>query len=162
MACSRVNFTFTFTFTLHASSSQYAQQSAPGHCTVNTPETLWVVLGTLGWHRNASFAGLPTSFAKADYRCSAQRSVSWHNEYICAVETRNSWNTVFGEVSATVQLVPRSKHTAYLLRSQSGNAMWQLFVLRSAQSTVNTLCGQNAELLNVKLAVHALTTVRYI
>jgi len=26
----------------------------------------------------------------------------------------------------------------------------------------NTLCGQNVELLNVKLAVHIVTTVRYI
>jgi hypothetical protein len=28
--------------------------------------------------------------------------------------------------------------------------------------TPNTLCGQNIELLNVKLAVHIVTTVRYI
>jgi len=27
---------------------------------------------------------------------------------------------------------------------------------------INTLCGQNVELLNVKLAVHLVTTVRYI
>ena len=27
---------------------------------------------------------------------------------------------------------------------------------------INTLCGQNVELLNVKLAVHIMTTVRYI
>jgi len=27
---------------------------------------------------------------------------------------------------------------------------------------INTVCGQNVELLNVKLAVHILTTVRYI
>jgi hypothetical protein len=27
---------------------------------------------------------------------------------------------------------------------------------------VNTLCGQNVELLNVKLVVHIVTTVRYI
>jgi hypothetical protein len=27
---------------------------------------------------------------------------------------------------------------------------------------INTLCGQNVELLNVKLAVHIVTTVRYI
>ena len=27
---------------------------------------------------------------------------------------------------------------------------------------INTLCGQNVDLLNVKLAVHIVTTVRYI
>jgi len=27
---------------------------------------------------------------------------------------------------------------------------------------INTLCGQNVELLNVKLAVHIVTTVRYV
>ena len=27
---------------------------------------------------------------------------------------------------------------------------------------INTLCGQNAEVLNVKLVVHIVTTVRYI
>jgi len=27
---------------------------------------------------------------------------------------------------------------------------------------INTVCGQNVELLNVKLAVHIVTTVRYI
>jgi hypothetical protein len=27
---------------------------------------------------------------------------------------------------------------------------------------INTLCGQNVELLNVKLAIHIVTTVRYI
>ena len=27
---------------------------------------------------------------------------------------------------------------------------------------INTLCGQNVELLNVKLAVHIVTTVRYL
>ena len=27
---------------------------------------------------------------------------------------------------------------------------------------INTLCGQNVELLNVKLVVHTVTTVRYI
>ena len=31
-----------------------------------------------------------------------------------------------------------------------------------SQIHINTLCGQNVELLNVKLAVHIVTTVRYI
>jgi len=33
-----------------------------------------------------------------------------------------------------------------------------LFVLRSKQNNINTLCGQNVELLNVKLVVHIMTT----
>jgi hypothetical protein len=41
---------------------------------------------------------------------------------------------------------------------------WEIIAVCSEMHTkyINTVCGQNVELLNVKLVVHIVTTVRYI
>jgi hypothetical protein len=63
----------------------------------------------------------------------------------------------------SIQSVPRSKHTASRLYSQLMLCREIMAVCSQIHTKhINTLCGQNVELLNVKLAVHIVTTVRYI
>ena len=60
----------------------------------------------------------------------------------------------------TIQSVPRSKHSGSVIKTS------QLILYRKINSVcseihtkhINTLCGQNVELLNVKLVVHIVTT----
>ena len=57
-----------------------------------------------------------------------------------------------------VQSVPRTKHSPSVLQTQS--VYREIIAVCSEIHTkrINTLCGQNVELLNVKLAVHIVTT----
>jgi hypothetical protein len=63
-----------------------------------------------------------------------------------------------------VQSVPRSKHTLSVIKTSQLIMYREIIAVCSQIHTkhINTVCGQNVELLNVKLAVHIVTTVRYI
>ena len=56
--------------------------------------------------------------------------------------------------------VPHSKHSAKVLRTSQLMQYREIIAVCSQIHTkhINTLCGQNVELLNVKLAVHIVTT----
>ena len=56
--------------------------------------------------------------------------------------------------------VPRSKHSASVLKTSQLMLYREIIAVCSEIHTkhINTLCGQNVELLNVKLAVHIVTT----
>ena len=58
------------------------------------------------------------------------------------------------------QFVPRSKHTASVIKTSQSMLYREIMAVCSQIHTkhINTLCGQNVELLNVKLAVHIVTT----
>ena len=58
------------------------------------------------------------------------------------------------------QSVPRSKHTVSVIQTGQLMLYREIIVVCSEIHTkhINTLCGQNVELLNVKLAVHIVTT----
>ena len=59
------------------------------------------------------------------------------------------------------QSVPRSKHTASLLQKTSQLMLYREIMAVCSQihtEHINAMCGQNVELLNVKLAVHIVTT----
>jgi hypothetical protein len=59
-----------------------------------------------------------------------------------------------------VQSVPRSKHCGCVIKSSQLILYREIMSVCSEINTkhINTLCGQNVELLNVKLAVHIVTT----
>jgi len=63
-----------------------------------------------------------------------------------------------------IQSVPRSKHSVSVIIPSQLMLCRDIIAVCSQIHTkhINTLCGQNVELLNVKLAVHIVTTVRYI
>ena len=60
----------------------------------------------------------------------------------------------------------RAVNTLYISVIQTSQLMlyWEIMAVYSEIHTkhINTLCGQKGELLSVKLAVHIVTTVRYI
>ena len=58
------------------------------------------------------------------------------------------------------QSVPRSKPSASVSKTDKLMLYREIIAVRSEIHTkhINTLCGQNVELLNVKLVVHILTT----
>jgi len=58
------------------------------------------------------------------------------------------------------QSVPRSKHIVYVIKTSQLMLYREIMAVCSEIHTkhINTLCGQNVELLNVKLAVHIVTT----
>ena len=58
------------------------------------------------------------------------------------------------------QSVPRSKHSVSVVKSSQLMMYREIIAVCSQIHTkhINTLCGQNVELLNVKLAVHIVTT----
>jgi hypothetical protein len=62
------------------------------------------------------------------------------------------------------QSVPRSKHSVSVIKTCQLMLYREIIAVCSEIHTkhINTVCGQNVELLNVKLAVHIVTTVRYI
>ena len=77
-----------------------------------------------------------------------------------AVERRK---TTGSEVYLRIQSAPRSKHTASLLYSQLMLYREIMAVCSEIHTKhINTLCGQNVELLNVKVALRIVTTVRYV
>ena len=58
------------------------------------------------------------------------------------------------------QSVPRSKHSPPLLQKTGQLMLYREIIAVCSQihtKHINTLCGQNVELLNVKLAVHTVT-----
>ena len=59
------------------------------------------------------------------------------------------------------QLVPRSEHCVCVIKTSQLMLYREIIAVCSQIHTkhINTLCGQNVELLNVKLVVHIVTTV---
>ena len=59
-----------------------------------------------------------------------------------------------------MQSVPRSKHYVSVIKESQLMLYREIMAVCSQIHTkhINTLCGQNVELLNVKLAVHIVTT----
>ena len=59
-----------------------------------------------------------------------------------------------------IQSVPRSKHTASVIKTSQLMLYREIIAVCSEIHTkhINTLCGQNVELLNVKLVVQVVTT----
>ena len=63
------------------------------------------------------------------------------------------------ELHLKTQSVPRSKHSVSVI--QTSQLMLLIIIAVCSHihiKHINTLCGQNVELLNVKLAVHIVTT----
>jgi hypothetical protein len=58
------------------------------------------------------------------------------------------------------QSVPRSKHSALIIKTDKLMSFRVIIAVCSVIHTkyINTLCGQNVELLNVKLVVYIVTT----
>jgi len=58
------------------------------------------------------------------------------------------------------QSVPRSKHSVSVIKTSQLMLYREIIAVCSQIHTkhINTLCGQNADLLNVKLAVYVVTT----
>jgi hypothetical protein len=65
---------------------------------------------------------------------------------------------------STAQSVPRSKLSPSVIQTSQLMLYREIIAVCSQIHTkhINTLCGQNVEMLNVKLVVHIVTTVRYI
>src|SRR5215510_4093577 len=59
-----------------------------------------------------------------------------------------------------IQSVPHSKHSVSVIKTSQLMLYREIIAVCSQIHTkhINTLCGQNVELLNVKLAVHIVTT----
>ena len=59
-----------------------------------------------------------------------------------------------------IQSVPRRKHSALVLKTDKLMLYSEIIAVCAEIHTkhTNTLCGRNVELLNVKLAVHMVTT----
>jgi len=64
------------------------------------------------------------------------------------------------ELHLKTQSVPRSKHSVSVIKTSQLMLYREIIAVCSEIHTkhINTLCGQNVELLNVKLAVHIVTT----
>ena len=64
------------------------------------------------------------------------------------------------ELHSNIQSVPRSKLSASVIKTNQFMLYREIIAVCSQIHTkhINTLCGQNAELLNVKLLVHIVTT----
>ena len=62
--------------------------------------------------------------------------------------------------SKNIRSVPRSKHPVSDIQTSQLMLYSEIIAVCSEIHTkhINTLCGQNVELLNVKLAVHIVTT----
>jgi hypothetical protein len=63
------------------------------------------------------------------------------------------------KLKQSFQLVPRSKHSVSVIKTSQLMLYREIIAVCSKVRTehINTLCGQNVELLNVKLAVHIVT-----
>ena len=64
------------------------------------------------------------------------------------------------QLHVKIQSVPRSKHTVSVIQTSQLMLYREIMAVCSQIHTkhINALCGQNVELLNVKLAVHIVTT----
>jgi hypothetical protein len=60
-----------------------------------------------------------------------------------------------------IQSVPRSKHSASVIKTSQLMLYREIIAVCSEIHTkhINTVCGQNVELLNVKLVVRTVTTI---
>jgi hypothetical protein len=69
--------------------------------------------------------------------------------------TKNEYNAYI-----KIQPVPRSKHSVSIIKTSQLMLYREIIAVCSEIHTkhINTLCGQNVELLNVKLVVHIVTT----
>ena len=61
-----------------------------------------------------------------------------------------------------IQSVPRSKHSISVIKTGQLMLYREIMAVCSQIHTkhINTLCGQNVEIVNVKLVVHTVTTGR--
>ena len=69
------------------------------------------------------------------------------------------------ELYVNTQSVPRKKTLSVSFIKTNQLMLYREIIAVCSQihtKHINTLCGQNVELLNVKLVVHIVTTVRYI
>ena len=68
------------------------------------------------------------------------------------------------ELYINTRPVPRSKHSVSVIETNQLMLYREIIAVCSEIHTkhINTLCGQSAEFVNVKLAVHIVTAVRYI
>ena len=64
------------------------------------------------------------------------------------------------ELHLQIQSIPRSKHSVSVIQTSQLMLYREIVAVCSQIHTkhINTLCGQNVELLNVKLVVHIVTT----
>jgi 2-C-methyl-D-erythritol 4-phosphate cytidylyltransferase len=69
-------------------------------------------------------------------------------------------NNDLPELYREIQSVPLSKHTVSVIKTSWLMLYSEIIAVCSEIHTkqINTLCGQNVELVNVKLAVHIVTT----
>jgi len=69
-----------------------------------------------------------------------------------------------GLYRVNIQSAPRRKHTQSVIKTSQLMLYREIIAVCSEIHTkhINIVCGQNVELLNVKLVVHTVTTVRYI
>jgi len=67
---------------------------------------------------------------------------------------------MYKELYVKTQSVPRSKHSVSVIQTSQLMLYREIMAVCSEIHTkqINTLCGQNVELLNVKLVVHIVTT----
>jgi hypothetical protein len=74
--------------------------------------------------------------------------------------SRTHDNTLKPKSYIKAQSVPRSKHTVSFIKTSQLMLYREIMAVCSQIHTkhINTLCGQNVELLNVKLVVHIVTT----
>jgi hypothetical protein len=83
---------------------------------------------------------------------------------ICGTTSRWASIQPRTEKDLKTQSVPRSKHTPFVIKTRQLMLYREIIVVCSEIHTkhINTLCGQNVELLNVKLVVHIVTAGLYI
>jgi len=64
------------------------------------------------------------------------------------------------KVNLNIRYVPRCKHFSYVIKTNQLMVCREIISVSSQIHTkhINTLCGQNVVLLNVKLVVHIVTT----
>ena len=70
------------------------------------------------------------------------------------------WPGIVSVLYLKLQSVPRSKHCVSVIQTSQLMLYSEIIAVCSQIHTkhINTLCGQNVELLNVKLVVHIVTT----
>ena len=68
------------------------------------------------------------------------------------------------KLQVNIQSVPRSKHSVSVIKISQLMLYREIIAVCSEIHTkhINTVCGQNVELLNVTLVVHIVTIGRYI
>ena len=82
---------------------------------------------------------------------------------LISAEVHNFRQSQQPELNVKSQSVPRSKHSVSVIQTSQLMLYREIIAVYSHIHTkqINTLCGQNVELLNVKLAVHIVSTAVY-